>query len=667
MRLTQPPLSYIPLLPILTGVVAGVLIICYAGVDIWIAFACGLGASAAAVILKWRVAAELLLAMTLAFVTTSMALPRTISSLPSEKDILSGRATEVELRPESQRIRADVNLPGGTFVADVTFATFTPAVSPGDIISFSGSWSFPKRDVDLPLEDDMAAYYRNHGVSLLCYVPKDKLTVAGHEGDLLTAMLKWRAYVVNEIAASGLDEPAAAFVAAILTGDDTLLPPGYRERYAAAGVAHILALSGAHVAIIVVVLSMLLAPLGWCGYRRARWWITIAILWLYAMFTGLSPSVCRAVIMATSVLLSLILDRPKSSLNALCLAAILILIFSPMSLFNAGFQLSFAATAAIIIFVPALAPVDLRKYKGGAVAGIAVATIAATLGTMPLVAYWYHSLPAYFLIANIAAVAVMPLMMSGGVLLMLSLAAGMHPSWLVSALDFVYNIFDGIVDFAAGLPGASVDNLYFDGWLMLPMYLALAFLALFLYRRHKSYIALCGATALFVAGVYLALKPHYADNEAYMVRGSSSTTIAVHHGDTLRMFTTAPPHNFEYERQKWRDRYRDYIATRGIKQFEVYPLGSAALHADGTVHFGHRRMIVAGHVYRQDSCSMSTDYCLVTAQWYGSPVELYHSVTADTVVLSSEINRRRRQRYFNELTAARIPVIDLSKTPLMSY
>lgn len=675
MRSTQPPLSYIPLLPTLAGVVAGVLIMRYFDAAVWVALGAALIAAAAAIMLKWRIVAELMLATAFSCVTTYIALPAELTSLPDDDTEMTGRVVECTQLPESQRMKVKVDTPGGHFYADVTYATFDPAVMPGDVITFSGSYSFPRRDTDLPMEDDMAAYYYNNGISLLCYSPKGMVSVTGHRGNVFTLLLKWREYVVGKIVASGLDEQASAFVAAVLTGDDSLLPRRFRDSYAAAGVAHILALSGAHVAVIVVILSIVFSPLGWIGHRKARWCVIIPVLWLYALFTGLSPSVCRAVIMATAVMLSLILDRPKSSLNALCLAAMLILLFSPLSLFNAGFQLSFMATVAIIIFVPGLSPVNCHKYKGGFLVSVIITTLAATLGTMPLVAYRFHTLPVYFLIANLVAVAIIPAVMTGGVLLVLLVITGFHPSWLVSLLDRICRLFDGFVNTVAALPGAAVNGIYFDAWLILPMYIALAFLALFLYRKHKSYLMLCGATLLFVVGVHLAMKPVYADNEAYMVRSNSETTIAVHHGDTLQFFTTSPPHNFGYDRGKWSERYSDYIATRGIGIVDIYPLGRVALHGDGALRFGRRRMLLATElpvsaktgdsiIYRRD---VRADYCLVTAQWYGDPVALHSSISADTIVLSGEINRRRRNRYLRELSSAGIPVIDLSSRPLMSY
>lgn len=680
MQFTRPPLSYIPLLPILAGVVAGVLCARFLGLAPWLAVGVPVAVAVAAALARRLLAVEVALSMALGAVATVMALPRQFDTVPDRDTQMRGVVTDVAQLHESQRVTVEVA--GGdapSLRLLVTYPSFDPVVEPGDMVRLSGTYSLPRRDVDLPLEDDMSGYYYNSGVSMLCYVPRGSLMVTGRCGDILLAMKRWRAGMVDRLLASDLDERAAVFLAAILTGDSSAVGREARDEYAAAGVAHVLALSGAHVAVIAMVVSVLLLPLVVAGHRKARWWITIAVLWGYAMFTGMSPSVCRAVIMASAVLMALIFDRPRSSLNALCLAAILILVFSPLSLMNVGFQLSFVATLSIILFTPRLMPADARSMRGYRVWAAASATLAATMGTFPLMACHFHAVPVYFFIANLAAVAVMPVMISAGVLFAVALLLGAEPSWLVWVIDGVYSLFDSVVTFVAQLPAATVGNIYVNAWLVLPMYLTLAFIAAFLYLRHRCYIALTCATLLFTVGTALTLQTDYADGEAYIIRSHSASTVALHRGDTLRLLTTSPAHNFAFDSMMWSDRYRDYIATRGIKHLDIHPLDSASLAPDASLRFGSRSMVVAHAM--QESCqrpdagsavcwssrssnSVRHDYCLVTARWYGDPVALYGSANADTIVLSSDINRRRRMRYARELEAAGIPSVDLGNRSL---
>lgn len=672
MRFDRPPLSYVPLLPILVGIVAGVLCGRFLDVPVWIMAGGALLVAAVGEIFRLHLVAEVAMAMSLGVVSVSMAMPRQFVTLPDDAAVTSGRVTDALLLADCQRLR--VHVPpddgGASFDMLVTYPAFEPRIAPGDLVSFSGAYAFPRRLTDLPLENDMSQYYLNNGISMLCYAPKGRLEITGRSGNIYSAMLRWRMEMVDRLVASPLDERTASFLAAVLGGDDSLLAAGVREEYAAAGVSHLLALSGAHVAMIAMVLAILLFPLTLAGYRRARWWLTIAVLIGYMIFTGMSPSVCRAVIMASGVLLSLIFERPRSSLNLLCLAASVILVFWPLSLMSAGFQLSFAATLAIILFTPALAPVRVTCRRDGWIAGAIATTAAATAGTLPLVACHFHSVPVYFFIANIAAVAVMPVMIGGGVLLALLQLAGCSPDWLIWLLDNLYSMFDALVAFVAGMPHASVKDIYMNPWLLVPVYAALAFAVAWLYLRHRSYAALTCATLLFAVGVYCATRQSYPVGEAYMVRSHKAATIAVNRGDTLCFLTTSPRHNHSHDSARWSDRYRDYIATRGLRHIVVLPLDSTTLLPGSRLRFGGKDMVIAHALPHNPGVEISTakvDYCLLTARWYGKPVELYGALNVDTMVVSMDMNSRRRRRYVRELTAAGIPVIDLAARPLMSY
>lgn len=670
MRLSQPPLSYVPLLPVLLGMVAGVLLLRFVPVDIWCVVGGALLLAVAAALLHFRLFVEIALAFSIGAVATSVSLPRQFDTPPDHDIFMHGCVVDAVQLPEQQRLSVDVCPDSGSpFRVMLTYPAFDAIPLPGDSVSFSGSFSLPCRDVDIPLQDDMADYYFDNGISLLCFVPKGNLSVTGRSGNPFYAFKRWRTRLADLIIASDLDEKAAVFLAAILSGDASAVPSQLRSDYAAAGVAHILALSGAHVAVIAMVVSIIFAPLAIAGHRRMRWWLTIISLWLFALFTGMSPSVCRAVIMASAVMLALIFDRPRSSLNALCLAAILILLFSPLSLMQAGFQLSFVATLSIILISPALSPKSPPRFIPSKLCETGAATLAATMGTFPLVAWHFHSVPVYFFIANIVAMAVMPVMIASGILLVVLLLLGSQPHWLLWLLNTAYALFDGVAAFVAHLPGATLDNIYPEGWMLIPMFLTLAFATAYIYLRHRWYAVLSVATLLFTVAAYAARSPIYDEGEAYIVRSRDAVAIASHQGDTLRMLTLAPAHEFRYDSLRWADDYRDYIATRGISCIDIRPLDSVAAYSDGIVDFGSRSILVATSLHTDSIAaptSRHTDYCLVSSKWYGDPVDLFSNANTDTIVLSTDINRRRRIRYYRELQQASIPAIDLGSRPLSS-
>ena len=103
-----------------------------------------------------------------------------------------------------------------------------------------------------------------------------------------------RGYMLDAVRHSGLSQGAASFMAAVLLGEGDV-GPGVRENFSRAGLSHVLALSGTHVSTIVFLLAILLLPVEMAGNRKVRLGVTLAALWTYAMLTGMSPSVVRAV------------------------------------------------------------------------------------------------------------------------------------------------------------------------------------------------------------------------------------------------------------------------------------------------------------------------------------------------------------------------------------
>lgn len=690
--MNRPPLSYVPLLPVLAGVVSGIICCRYLHAEVILTVGILLVIAIVLLILRQKVALEFTLAVSMGVVVTYVSMPVQLGNLPKGDTVITGLVTDVNYYPDYQQFKVNIKGDNGDYSMLVTYAVFEPQIKAGDIVSLTGTYSLPRDETDLPLESDKAEYYYVNGISLLCYVPKGGLNVIGHHDNLLTLCRNRQAMLVDKICASRLNENTSAFLAAILLGDDSLVSNDLRSDYATAGVAHLLALSGAHVAVFTLVIAFILFPIAIAGHRRLRWWITIIILWGYALLTGLSPSVCRAVIMSTAVLLALIFDRPKSSLNSLCLAAILILLYSPLSLFKTGFQLSFMATLSIILISNRLMPVDNPTKGHPRLWGLITVTFAATAGTLPIVICRYHTVPVYFLIANIVAVFVMPVLIGFGIIFVLLLLGGHEPGWIVWLLDNLYTFFDNIVTWVGHLPCASISGIYVSSWLVVPMYLILAFFVAFIYLKQRVYMLLTAATLVFTILTIVTMKPEYANGEAYMLRSTNTTTVVRHHNDTLYIHTSSPKYNFSVDSIRLADRLRYYLATRKIKSVEVQDLGhNPFVNSNGIIPFGKKKMLIAylltrvrNHQPSADTSGYKThnnsadniqqeysiehaDYCLLTSAWHGDPVSLYRSINADTIVLSNDINRRRRLRYNKELTEAGIPVIDLGERPLMSY
>lgn len=188
-----------------------------------------------------------------------------------------------------------------------------------------------------------------------------------------------------------LDEEEAATAAAIGVGERSGLSDEIRQAYARSGTAHILALSGMHIGVLFLLIRIFiyLFPLMRYGHIIADI-VAIVAIWIFAHIAGLSDSVMRAAWMFTLLELSFALSRRYNSLNALFSVAVIMISFDPLAIYDLGFQLSFVAVAAIILWALPLARYLTTGYKLlDSATYIFVIGLIATLATAPLVSYTF--------------------------------------------------------------------------------------------------------------------------------------------------------------------------------------------------------------------------------------------------------------------------------------
>ncbi len=304
----------------------------------------------------------------------------------------------------------------------------------------------------------------------------------------------------RETVAASLPPVSAALLAGLLFGERTGLPREVDEGFRRAGVYHVLAVSGFNVALIAGAVFALLAMVR--AGRRTAAVSALAAVVVFATVVGSEPSVLRAAIMGVAVLLSLLVDREASVLNGLALAALLILTVRPADLLDPGFQLSFAATAGIV-----LAPLPRQPV----LAALGV-SLAAQIAVLPIALIHFNQFNVVGPLANLGAV---PL---AGAATILGLAAVVLSPASAVAADVLLNAawplvlgLRGTVALAAAVPGALL-HLPAPHWVAVVAYATAAGLGLAAWRlreRAPPRARRCGAaaTGLLAVAVGVALWP----------------------------------------------------------------------------------------------------------------------------------------------------------------
>ncbi|MEE9162978.1 MAG: DNA internalization-related competence protein ComEC/Rec2, partial [Candidatus Neomarinimicrobiota bacterium] len=302
------------------------------------------------------------------------------------------------------------------------------ALLPGDTVLVQGRLARPRGRRN-PNGFDYRFYLWGRGIDLLIREPAQLLRVAPRQG----LHVARAATVLRRRITARLDQwvgqPQAGLGVGLLLGDRGGIDEDFRRRMTDLGVGHILAVSGLHVGYIALILFAVARVLPLRRYGRLAV-VSLGLL-AYVLLTGAPPSVVRAAIMAFLFAWGTTLERPPSPWNLLGAAAIISVLIDPRVLFTASFQLSFAAVAGILHIGLRLrawlraSPAGERLYRWRAARwglDLALVSLGAQLGTLPVTLTLFHSFSIYALLANLFVVPLAGFAVLGGTLFLAGMA-----------------------------------------------------------------------------------------------------------------------------------------------------------------------------------------------------------------------------------------------------
>jgi len=338
---------------------------------------------------------------------------------------------------------------------------------------------------------------------------------------------------------SPLEKNLTGFLSAIILGDRDSLPENLYDEFSLLGIAHVIALSGLHLGIIASIVFIILFPLNTIACGRVRPAVAIVIIWAYIILTGMSPSIVRAGIMASFYLVSRILQRKNSSLNALLGAAFFILVFSPYALFDAGFQLSFITVASLILYGDRLNPVNPHHRMVHGITAAMATTAVAFVGSAALCIYYFHRLPLLSLPLNLIIVPAVPLFIIGGIIYLVLLSFGLNFVFPARILNWMWDSMQWLIERFASVGAGSIDLT-----LSLPAVAALLVLlilpALTVHLSRKIRIATLAGGFLIVAVCILFFPGEPLPDGVEVTADSSGNVLHIYSGTRMEEINLAP-------------------------------------------------------------------------------------------------------------------------------
>ncbi len=296
---------------------------------------------------------------------------------------------------------------------------------------------------------------------------------------------------------TGKQEKAVA--AALLIGYKQDIDSDLMKAYSNTGVIHVIAISGLHLGLIY---GLLLSIFSWMPNSTIKKWAApptmLLVLWGFALLTGAGPSIVRAAVMFSFIIIASIVKQNSSILNALAASAFFLLLLHPFYLWDIGFQLSYAAVLSIVLYQKNIFDSLYFKYKWiQACWQLNALTLSAQILTLPLVVYHFHQFPNYFLLSNFIVVPLSSIILYGcliilpfGTIAYLGKALSVVTSLLISSMNWIIQKMNA-------LPFATTSDLHINTAEVLLFFIIIVYVTLFI-QTQKNRWCFYGLTALLI-------------------------------------------------------------------------------------------------------------------------------------------------------------------------
>ncbi len=351
----------------------------------------------------------------------------------------------------------------------------------------------------------------------------------------------------------------AVFQALILGQRSDLNDELYKD-YSAAGAVHILAISGLHIGILLLILNWLLQPL-----KRSRsgkfagLLLSLLILWAFAILTGLQPSVVRAVTMFSFLAVGLNLRRKTGAFNSLALSFFFLLLIDPYYILQVGFQLSYLAVFSILLIQPKLYKlVNIDDKFLDYFWKLSSVSIAAQIGVLPLSIYYFHQFPGLFLLTNLFILPFLGVLLISGIVVLALAYFGYLPDLFVRIFNEMLAGMNWIVTEIASQKQFVLSNIDLDLYHMMALYVVLAGLLMFWQKASFR-----NSTVLLIGIIFLQLS-----SIATRISNPSAEVMIMHRYKTSGITFKENDHLLVATSTSEAPQLIDYIRERKIKRLE---------------------------------------------------------------------------------------------------
>ena len=538
----------------------------------------------------------------------------------------------------------------------------SPEIHYGDKLTIPNSLSDIKPPAN-PYEFDYKNYLSHKGITQQAYLyPRQwkKLWTKKHF-DIMAYALQLRQQCTQIIYSQIPDSSYAALVNSMLLGDRSQLTDDTTKAFSITGAMHVLAISGLHVGILYGLLQWLLLKVSLLKRRKGVYvLLVIILLWAYALLTGLSPSVLRATVMASFLIIGdKLMPNKAHPLNSLAASALFLLLIDPRLIHHIGFWLSYSAVVGILLMYK---PIYKAIYLPNRVLKwfwqLTSVSVAAQLSTLPITMYVFHQLPVYSMLTNFIVIPATTMILGLGISLLIvnwvpyvSFVAAKLLYWLLGATVY-------LVEHIALLPGASIRGIYLNAF-ELTLWVALIASVTWWVNTAKAQAT---KIVLLVVFSLLAIDTYY---DAQQNQQQKLTIYSMHGGTAIDLFNGRTSYSYMdsttiidtvgIERKIMPNRW-----ASGISELDSLKM----IQASGCKYFYWQglRMAVLGKGHRRNipQHPLQVDLLLLTDNSTVEMEYLEQCFIADMVVLDRSNSPKRINKWIGQCEMLGIKYHDAS-------
>ena len=364
----------------------------------------------------------------------------------------------------------------------------------GDILIIKNNLVVDVPPPQNPDEFDYKRYLRFNNIHFQAYLRQNdyQKTAIIKTTFLYSWIYDVQKYFKETLAKNIVAQTETAVAQALLYGYDDDIDPDVMQAYANTGTLHVLAVSGMHVGLIFMISTLMLKFMD--KTKRTKLFkniIIILCLWIYSLLCGFSPSILRATVMFTFIILGQMLSRSTNVYNTLAISAFTLMCMDTNMLANVGFQLSYMAVIGIVFLQPFVSEwYDPKSWLGIQIWEITAISIAAQVITFPLGLLYFHQFPNYFLFSNLIIIPLTTLIIYIGIVLVAFSKMPILALWLGKLMYWGIALTNAIVKFVEQMPFSYISGVHISIIQTIFIFIGLAFFISYFILRRTIYFKL---------------------------------------------------------------------------------------------------------------------------------------------------------------------------------